>query len=519
MSITFTDIFCGAGGSSTGLVNAGFELKLAANHWQRAIETHSANHPDAEHLCADVNNYDFRRLPRTDLLWASPICTEISPAGGRRRTKGQLSLLDEGPIANEAWERTRATAYDVIRATEVHRYKAVLCENVVEFVTDWELFDWWRNGMELLGYNSQIVSMSTAHIGGDGIDYAPQWRDRIYIVFTRKDIRQPDLALRPWAWCHECGDNVRSVQAWRNGRRVGKYGQQYDYRCPNTSCRHALVEPYTRPAADIIDWSDVGKRIGDRAKPLAAATIRRIEAGLRKFPDLRSVITVNHGVHDGRAYPADARPLATRTIKIGDGLLVPAGGTWNDTATSLADPMRTRLVRDNEAVVTEPFVVEFRRNADASPIHDPLATVTAQGGHHGVVVPDGAFYVKNYGGNFDPKYAAKPVTSPLGTVTVRDSHSLVIPYRNAAPKTTREPLLTLATKDSAAIVQPAVSVDDCFFRMVQPSEQFGAQGFPTSYIRMGNKGEQTMQAGNAVSVNAAQWIAMRMAPVLDGSAA
>ncbi|MCU1613731.1 MAG: hypothetical protein JWO67_68, partial [Streptosporangiaceae bacterium] len=30
MSLTFTDIFCGAGGSSTGLVNAGFELKLAA---------------------------------------------------------------------------------------------------------------------------------------------------------------------------------------------------------------------------------------------------------------------------------------------------------------------------------------------------------------------------------------------------------------------------------------------------------------------------------------------------------
>lgn len=43
MSITFTDIFCGAGGSSIGLVSAGFELKLAANHWDRAIETHSSN--------------------------------------------------------------------------------------------------------------------------------------------------------------------------------------------------------------------------------------------------------------------------------------------------------------------------------------------------------------------------------------------------------------------------------------------------------------------------------------------
>ncbi|MEW2174462.1 DNA cytosine methyltransferase [Streptomyces sp. NPDC007027] len=80
MSLTATDIFCGAGGSSTGLVAAGYELKLAANHSRIAIDTHSANHTDADHICADINNYDMRRLPTTDILWASPICTEISPA-------------------------------------------------------------------------------------------------------------------------------------------------------------------------------------------------------------------------------------------------------------------------------------------------------------------------------------------------------------------------------------------------------------------------------------------------------
>lgn len=97
MTYTATDLFCGAGGSSTGLVAAGFELKLAANHSAVAITTHSANHPDAEHLCADINNVDMRRLPRTDVLWASPICTEISPAGGNRRTgrPSQLGLTDD----------------------------------------------------------------------------------------------------------------------------------------------------------------------------------------------------------------------------------------------------------------------------------------------------------------------------------------------------------------------------------------------------------------------------------------
>lgn len=80
MTATVTDLFCGAGGSSIGLTGAGLELKLAANHWQRAIETHANNFPDAEHLCADISQYDPRRAPATDVLWASPECTNHSQA-------------------------------------------------------------------------------------------------------------------------------------------------------------------------------------------------------------------------------------------------------------------------------------------------------------------------------------------------------------------------------------------------------------------------------------------------------
>jgi DNA (cytosine-5)-methyltransferase 1 len=475
--LTFTDIFCGAGGSSTGLVAAGYELKLAANHWQRAIETHAANHRDADHLCADVNNYDMRRLPRTDILWASPICTEISPAGGRKRTKGQLALLEEGSVPDAAWERTRATAYDVMRATEVHRYKAVLCENVTEFATDWELFDWWRKGMEILGYNSQVVSASSAHIGGTSNDPAPQWRDRIYIVFTRHGIPLPDVKPRPLAHCIECAEDVHAVQAWRNGRKIGKYKQQYDYRCPNTRCRHALVEPYIRPAASIIDWSNTGERIGDRGKPLAASTMARIRKGLALYPETRTVLTVNHAGHDGRPFPADSAPLPARTVKIGEGLLVPSGGTWNTEPTHTGLPMRTRTANPKgfEALVSSPFVVTLRRNGGAEGVERPLATVSAQGRHHG----------------------------------------LVIPYRKGVAKTTAEPMLTLATKDSAGLVPTAApEVEDCHFRMVQPREQLLAQRFPTDYIVLGTKGEQTMQAGNAVSCNVAQWVGERVKAVL-----
>jgi DNA (cytosine-5)-methyltransferase 1 len=98
MSLDFTDIFCGAGGSSIGLVAAGLELKLAANHWDRAIATHAENFPAADHMVADVSNYDMRRLPRTQVLWASPECTWHSPAGGRKQAskiRAQLDLFDE----------------------------------------------------------------------------------------------------------------------------------------------------------------------------------------------------------------------------------------------------------------------------------------------------------------------------------------------------------------------------------------------------------------------------------------
>ena len=193
--ITYTDIFCGYGGSSIGLENAGLHLQLAANHWDKAIETHAANFPHADHVIADVSNYDMRRLPDSDVLWASPICTELSPAGGRRRRyTNQLSLLEPlGHIPNAALDRTRATFWDVIRATEVHRYKVVITENVVE-AASWELFDIWLSAMDTLGYRHQFVSVSSAHIGDQSNPHAPQWRDRLYIVYldcsNRADLRR-----------------------------------------------------------------------------------------------------------------------------------------------------------------------------------------------------------------------------------------------------------------------------------------------------------------------------------------
>lgn len=579
MSLTYTDIFCGAGGSSIGLTAAGMTLKLAANHWDRAIETHQHNFPDAIHLCEDINRYDKRKLPRTDILWASPICTEISPAGGRtgRKVNEQLDLLDQDErVPSEAFERTRATFWDVISATEIHRYKMVLVENVVEVASKWELFDEWLLCMAKLGYNHQFVSVSAAHIGDETNPHAPQWRDRLYIVLNHKTTRAPDVDPRPLAWCQNCSQIVNAYQSWKKpgARRIGKYGQQYVYRCPNiAACKHTIVEPFVRPAAAAIDWTDLGTPIGSRvkskAKPdgLAPATIRRIRAGLEKYA--QPVVAASHGntyERPGsdyfRAWPAYESPTMARTGTPGDGLAVPpftvpAGGTWRDGPASLEEPMPTRTARETDGMVVPPFmfavnhdgegrhflpdarplpsrttkigegivipplVGELRRNSTTRAAdEDSLNTVTAGGNHHFMTVPPGSFIQKHHGG-LDYKrieHMTKSVDEPLAAVVAKPNLSLVIPYRKGSKAygAGEEPLSTIATREAHGLLGTAkVDIQECLFRMLKAREHLRAQRFPDSYVVLGNPGEQTMQAGNAVASNVAQWIASRVIKALS----
>ena len=126
-------------------------------------------------------------------------------------------------------------------------------------------------------------------------------------------------------------------------------------------------------------------------------------------------------------------------------------------------------------------------------------------------MPPGALYAKSFGGSARQQDTARDVSQPLGAVTPEDHHALVVPYRRACrPRTTGGPPHTLHTGGSAALAQAAADVADCRFRMLTPREHLRAQRFPDGYVVLGNKGEQTMQAGNAVSVNVAQWIGERV---------
>lgn len=456
--IRFLDFFAGFGGSSSGLVEAGYELATAFNHWDKAIAVHSAN---------------------------------------------------------------------------------------------------------------QIVNVSAAHVYSPTNAPAAQWRDRIYIVLSRKGIRMRRIEPRPPAWCDQCQAVVEAVQSWKRDTpiRVGKYGRQYVYVCSAGQHARQIVEPYVLPAAAVIDWSDLGERIGDRKRPLAAATMRRIEVGARMFarpavvahhgetwdaanlrhprhgdpdayyrvwsPDAAPLMArngsggdalsvppfltaVNHDA-DHRAQDLGVGPLPTRSTKIGDGLVFPpyithhygdGHGRNGDRRVTDADmPLGAMTTTMSQGIAVPPYIVEYFGTSTARDADQPLSAVLAGAQHHGLAIPPGAFLSKHHGG-LDYRaieHMNKAVTEPMPTIVASPNVSLIIPTRKRP--------------DSVYEGELPFDIDDVRFRMLGPTEHLRAQRFWEGYdTSAANKSETTKGAGNAVPVNVAHWIGTEVADALGAAA-
>ncbi|MFD5599900.1 DNA cytosine methyltransferase [Leucobacter sp. NPDC058333] len=573
MAIQFLDFFAGFGGASSGLVEAGFELVSAYNHWDTAIAVHSANHRDADHVQGDLSGYDMRRLPNAPMLWASPECTWHSPAGGRKRIRAtEATLFGDDPLPADAGVRSRATMYDPIRAAEARGFDVIVIENVVE-VASWPLFEPWLKMWEALGYRWKIVNVNAAHVYGATNPAAGQWRDRIYIALVRDSVPMPRLEPSPPAHCPQCDRVVSTRQHWKKpgaegAPRVGKYSTQYVYVCDAGAHALQVVEPFVLPAAAVIDWTDLGIRIGDRAslgmRKLAAATMRRIEVGLRMFARPAVVagagqtwdaanarhpragendayyrawdslaplnarqaggsgdgiavpphmIAVNHD-GDARAREFGASPLPTRSTKIGDGLVFPPivtqqyGVTAGDERRNLSperSPIGTVVAGGaHHGLVVPPFFAELYGTSTVRSIEsEALSTVTAGGGHHGLTVPPGAFISKHHGGLDYARieHMNKSTDEPLPAMVTSPNVSLVVPERKR-PTARYEGDLPF-------------DLDDVRFRMLGPTEHLRAQRFADGYdTSAANKSETTKGAGNAVAVNVAHWIGNEIQAVL-----
>ncbi|MEV0344086.1 DNA cytosine methyltransferase [Nocardia sp. NPDC050713] len=503
--LTVTDLFCGAGGSSSGAAEVpGVTVRMAANHWRLAVETHNTNHPSTDHACADLSQVDPRLFPRTDVLWASPSCTNHSVARGRRRNIDSTPDLFGEILPDEAAERSRATMWDVVRFAEHHQYRAIIVENVVD-AAKWVMWPAWLQALDLLGYRHEVVYLNSMHAQAAGAP-APQSRDRLYVVCWRTGDRAPDLNrwTRPKAWCAGCDREVSAVQGWKNPRRRwGRYRAQYLWRCPSVSCRNAIVEPAWLPAATAIDWTLRGERIGDRRKPLADKTMQRIEAGLAKFagdPFTAEVAGNTFERRPGVRTWSVTDVLRTVHTTPSKALLVPAGGTWRHDATSVDDPMPTRTTREADGLLVP---VEGRVGLHARTTDDPMRTMTTRS--------ETALLVPYYGHG-----TARPASEPHGTATTRDRYALVVPLRNHnTAKPVSEPLDTVAAAGNHhGLTIAAPKVEDCEFRMLEPSEIARAMAFNHSYVILGNRREQVRQAGNAVTPPAARDLVSAVAEAL-----
>ncbi|MFH8926354.1 DNA cytosine methyltransferase [Streptomyces pristinaespiralis] len=506
-ALTVMDWFCGAGGSSQGVhAVPGVRVERAANHWKLAIESHAANFPTTSHYQGDIRKAPVWDWPVTDIFWASPECTNWSVAKGKKRDFAgamQGSLLDLLASAEEdeepsAEEESRALMEEVpLYLRGVQERGGLVKAGIVENVTDvraWDQWDRWIGEIHKLGYRTRIIALNSMHANPRSVHAAPQSRDRLYVGYWHESLgRTPDWDkwLRPRAWCPGCDTHVQAMQVFKDPKRdMGRYRQQYVYRCPNVSCRNQIVEPEALPAAAAIDWSLPGQRIGDRAKPLAAKTIARIEAGLKKFAQPAPML-VPYYSRGSATLASDPMPTVMTREKqslLVPPLLVPVEGREGKSAASAHAPLRAMTTRNETGLAWLPFIAELRGGGSiARSVSESLATVTASGNHHGLVAPAGT-----------------------------SEHMLIPYYGTGAARTVNEPIGALTTRDRYALVRGEVDINDVLFRMLEPHEIGRAMSFADDYIVLGNKREKVRQFGNAVTPNAAEILVCALVEAITG---
>ena len=169
------DMFCGGGGSSRGAVMGGATPVAALDMWELAADTYELNFPDAAVYRMKAGSLTPHRVVEEvgeiDLLLASPECTSHSVAKGNK----------------PRCEKSRATAFEVIRFAKVLKPRWVVIENVMQ-MQYWHRFDEWRRKLEGIGYKTDVGVLDAQYHA------TPQSRRRLFVVCDLK--AQPSLPKR-----------------------------------------------------------------------------------------------------------------------------------------------------------------------------------------------------------------------------------------------------------------------------------------------------------------------------------
>jgi DNA (cytosine-5)-methyltransferase 1 len=432
------DMFCGAGGASTGLVRAcdalGVKLwLLAINHWPQAVQTHLLNHPGVEHKCEAIERINPRdAVPggRLNLLLAGPECTHHSNAAGGRPKN----------------EQSRASAWHIAKWAQELYIDTILIENVPEF-RNWgplgadqrplksrkgETFKAFLTVLESLGYKVEVKILNAADYGD------PTTRQRLFVIARRGN---------------------SPVISWPSPTH-SRHGQS------------TLFGPTKKwkAAREIIDWSLTGRSIFHRKTPLKPATIQRIITGLEKFggPELKPFLVILRNNADGKSLEQPVPTVAAEGNHIGlaEPFLMPAllGQQGGATLRPVSKPAPT-VAASGAIALVEPVLVAMEHGGRELSVDKPMPTITtARGGAIGVAEP----FLSTYYGHA----GAVPVSQPVPTITA---------------------------KDRVALVQPVINgrALDIRFRMLQPHELAAAMSFPKSYQFTGKREDVVRQIGNS----------------------
>ncbi|ENV16476.1 DNA cytosine methyltransferase [Acinetobacter guillouiae] len=541
------DFFAGGGGASTGLeMGLNRPVYAAVNHNPKAISMHEANHPHAKHYVQDVFAVDPVAICdgyQVGWFHASPDCTHHSQAAGGQPRKKEIrdlawvipkfagkvkpdvitmenvkQMLKWGPLIAKRDKATgRVITLDKILVNGKIQYRVAEPGEYVPRDNQFLVPDPKRIGqtwkqfvchLKRLGYVVEWKKIVAADFG------APTTRERLFLV-ARCD-------GKPITWPEP------------NYNKTPKRGQKK-----------------WRAGAECIDFTDLGKSIFDRPKPLADKTLKRIARGLKKF-----VIDVDHPFLVNSTTPFISRDFGTST---GHGIQEPLA-----TITS-AFGGHSGLI----SPILSPFFTEFanasqQRNWSAT---EPLSTICAQvkGGHHGLVsaymmqanggfnetdgrilgdplttitntgsqqqLVSAVFTQAYYGEKRDSDHRSESIDHPLRTITTENRHSFISAtlskenidsalrvatflinfYGNGDARDISNPLDTVTTKDRLALVTVWIQgepwlIVDIRMRMLHPKELYKAQGFPDTYIiEQGHDGkplskkDQVFMVGNSVS--------------------
>lgn len=387
------DCFAGGGGASVGIEMAlGRPVDIAINHDPEAIRMHKMNHPDTIHLTEDIFKVDLQKYVKgrkVALMWASPDCTSHSKAKGGQPRKRGLRIL---PWA--VYKHAKQILPEVIIMENVeeiqqwgpldkkgHPIKERQGEDYKKFIT----------AMKSLGYAFDSRELVAADYG------APTTRKRWYAIFRRdgKDIIWPE----------------------------------------QTHFKDS--EPKWKQCGEFIDWSDLGKSIFGRKKPLAEATQKRIANGIRKYilENTKPYIVKNdEAVAFLIQYHGEQKAGESR------GQL-------------LSEPIKTIDTSNRYGLVTA-FITKYYKTGIGQGCDEPLHTITTSPGHFGLV---SAFLIKYYGSG-----CGQELKKPLATITTKDRFGLV------------NVIIDIAGEKYI--------IKDIFLRMLKPEELKLMQGFPKDYI-------------------------------------